>query len=101
MKAAKAAAVGTSYSILVQILSRIITFVLNAVALRFVSKEVLGLVNVRLQLLYTTTLFLAREPFFSRFGASTSGQVQSKKNIPRLPRDLLALSLSSPPAGQR
>ena len=61
--AAKAAAVGTSYSILVQVLSRVITFALNAVALRFVSKEILGLVNVRLQLLYTTTLFLAREPF--------------------------------------
>ena len=63
LAAARAAAVGTSYSIVVQILSRVITFVLNAVALRYVSKQVLGLVNVRLQLLYTTTLFLAREPF--------------------------------------
>ncbi|XP_012316148.2 protein RFT1 homolog isoform X3 [Aotus nancymaae] len=42
---------------------RLITFVLNAFILRFLSKEIVGVVNVRLTLLYSTTLFLAREAF--------------------------------------
>ncbi|XP_004864410.1 protein RFT1 homolog isoform X4 [Heterocephalus glaber] len=39
------------------------TFVLNAFILRFLSKEIVGIVNVRLTLLYSTTVFLAREAF--------------------------------------
>uniref|UniRef100_A0A2K6JSD5 Protein RFT1 homolog n=1 Tax=Rhinopithecus bieti TaxID=61621 RepID=A0A2K6JSD5_RHIBE len=45
------------------VLFRLITFVLNAFILRFLSKEIVGVVNVRLTLLYSTTLFLAREAF--------------------------------------
>ncbi|XP_023045314.1 protein RFT1 homolog isoform X5 [Piliocolobus tephrosceles] len=45
------------------VLFRLITFVLNAFILRFLSKEIVGVVNVRLMLLYSTTLFLAREAF--------------------------------------
>lgn len=52
-----------SYNVLLQISLRIITFLMNAFILRFISRETLGLVNVRLALLYTTILFLAREAF--------------------------------------
>ena len=52
-----------SYNVLLQISLRIITFLMNAFILRFISRETLGLVNVRLTLLYTTILFLAREAF--------------------------------------
>ncbi|TKC41522.1 hypothetical protein EI555_020117, partial [Monodon monoceros] len=45
------------------VLFRLITFVLNAFILRFLSKEIVGIVNVRLTLLYSTTIFLAREAF--------------------------------------
>ncbi|XP_044880742.1 protein RFT1 homolog isoform X2 [Mauremys mutica] len=52
-----------SSSALLQILFRVITFGLNAFTLRYVSKEMIGLVNVRLTLLYSTIVFLAREAF--------------------------------------
>ncbi|XP_069418575.1 man(5)GlcNAc(2)-PP-dolichol translocation protein RFT1 isoform X2 [Ovis canadensis] len=52
-----------SSGLLLQVLFRLITFVLNAFILRFLSKEIVGIVNVRLTLLYSTTLFLAREAF--------------------------------------
>ena len=48
---------------MLQISLRITTFLMNAFILRFISRETLGLVNVRLTLLYTTILFLAREAF--------------------------------------
>ncbi|XP_048657100.1 protein RFT1 homolog isoform X3 [Marmota marmota marmota] len=52
-----------SSGLLLQVLFRVITFVLNAFILRFLSKEIVGVVNVRLTLLYSTTTFLAREAF--------------------------------------
>ncbi|XP_045048130.2 man(5)GlcNAc(2)-PP-dolichol translocation protein RFT1 isoform X3 [Desmodus rotundus] len=52
-----------SSGLLLQVVFRLITFVLNAFILRFLSKEILGIVNVRLTLLYSTTIFLAREAF--------------------------------------
>ncbi|KAL8212391.1 UNVERIFIED_CONTAM: Oligosaccharide translocation protein rft1, partial [Gekko kuhli] len=52
-----------SSSALLQIFFRLITFGLNAFTLRYVSKEIIGLVNVRLTLLYSTVVFLAREAF--------------------------------------
>ncbi|KAM8758340.1 man(5)GlcNAc(2)-PP-dolichol translocation protein RFT1 isoform 1-T1 [Rhynchonycteris naso] len=52
-----------SSGLLLQVLFRLITFVLNAFILRFLSKEIIGIVNVRLTLLYSTTIFLAREAF--------------------------------------
>ncbi|XP_012316145.2 protein RFT1 homolog isoform X1 [Aotus nancymaae] len=52
-----------SSGLLLQVVFRLITFVLNAFILRFLSKEIVGVVNVRLTLLYSTTLFLAREAF--------------------------------------
>lgn len=52
-----------SSGLLLQVLFRVITFFLNAFILRFLSKEIVGIVNVRLTLLYSTTIFLAREAF--------------------------------------
>ncbi|XP_052045949.1 protein RFT1 homolog isoform X2 [Apodemus sylvaticus] len=52
-----------SSGLLLQVLFRLITFVLNAFILRFLSKEIVGIVNVRLTLLYSTATFLAREAF--------------------------------------
>lgn len=58
-KATKAA----SYNIVLQLTLRVLTFVLNAYILRHVTKDMLGVINVRLMLLYTTVQFLSREPF--------------------------------------
>uniref|UniRef100_A0A8D2JNI7 Protein RFT1 homolog n=1 Tax=Sciurus vulgaris TaxID=55149 RepID=A0A8D2JNI7_SCIVU len=52
-----------SSGLLLQVLFRVITFFLNAFILRFLSKEIVGIVNVRLTLLYSTITFLAREAF--------------------------------------
>ncbi|XP_041080857.1 protein RFT1 homolog [Polyodon spathula] len=52
-----------SYNVLLQVMFRGLSFVLNAFTLRFVSKEIIGVVNVRLTLLYSTVVFLAREAF--------------------------------------
>ncbi|CAL8401850.1 unnamed protein product [Arctogadus glacialis] len=52
-----------SYNVLLQVMFRALTFVMNAFTLRFVSKELIGVVNVRLMLLYSTLVFLSREAF--------------------------------------
>lgn len=46
-----------------QLMLRFLTFGLNAFVLRYISRDMLGVVNVRLTLLYSTTLFLATEAF--------------------------------------
>ncbi|KAM3915243.1 man(5)GlcNAc(2)-PP-dolichol translocation protein RFT1 [Leptodactylus fuscus] len=52
-----------SSTMVLQVVFRVLTFALNAFTLRYVSKEIIGVVNVRLTLLYTTVVFLAREAF--------------------------------------
>ncbi|GFR65268.1 protein RFT1 [Elysia marginata] len=59
----KSAAKAASYNVLLQFGLRLTTFVLNGFILRYVSQETLGIVNVRLTLLYSTSLFLAKEAF--------------------------------------
>ncbi|XP_072540629.1 man(5)GlcNAc(2)-PP-dolichol translocation protein RFT1 [Salminus brasiliensis] len=59
----KSASTLASYNVLLQVMFRLLTFFLNAFTLRFVSKELIGVVNVRLMLLYTTLVFLSREAF--------------------------------------
>uniref|UniRef100_A0AC34QA76 Protein RFT1 homolog n=1 Tax=Panagrolaimus sp. JU765 TaxID=591449 RepID=A0AC34QA76_9BILA len=46
-----------------QFASKILTFLINSYFIRHVSINLLGLVNVRMTLLYTTIAFLVREPF--------------------------------------
>ena len=50
-------------NMLLQVFFRLGTFLINAILLRYISKEVLGLVNVRLALLYSTIIFISRESF--------------------------------------
>ncbi|KAI0219479.1 hypothetical protein LSAT2_028984 [Lamellibrachia satsuma] len=57
------AATSASYNMALQLMFRLVTFVLNAFVLRYISRELLGVVNVRLTLLYSSTLFLTREAF--------------------------------------
>lgn len=52
-----------SYNVISQIFFRLLSFVLNAVLLRYVSTDLIGVCNFRLALLYTTVMFLSREPF--------------------------------------
>lgn len=48
---------------LVQIVFRVFTFATNALLLRYISSELLGVINVRLTLLYSTSTFLGWEAF--------------------------------------
>ncbi|XP_077384944.1 man(5)GlcNAc(2)-PP-dolichol translocation protein RFT1 [Festucalex cinctus] len=66
-----------SYNVVLQVMFRGLTFLLNAFTLRYVSKELIGVVNVRLTLLYTTLVFLSREAFRR---ACLSGSVDGKHN---------------------
>nr|CAG4641627.1 EOG090X04LH [Eurycercus lamellatus] len=52
-----------SYNMILQVLFRIITFILNGLVLHNVDKEVLGILNVRLMLLIMSILFVSREAF--------------------------------------
>lgn len=54
---------GASYNMFVQFFVRSMTFVLNAFFIRCVTSELLGVVNVRLLLLHSTIVFVAREGF--------------------------------------
>ena len=52
-----------TYSVILQVSFRMLSFIVNGIVLRYVSNELLGLVNVRLTLLYSTVLLLSREAF--------------------------------------
>ena len=58
-------AVGTRtvLNLLCKILFRLLHFVLNGIIFRNIDPTIIGIANVRLQLLYTTILFLTREAF--------------------------------------
>ncbi|XP_076448117.1 man(5)GlcNAc(2)-PP-dolichol translocation protein RFT1-like [Babylonia areolata] len=53
----------TGYNMVLQVTIRLMTFVSNAVVLRYISRDLLGVLNVRLTLLYSTILFLTKEAF--------------------------------------
>ncbi|XP_054751425.2 protein RFT1 homolog [Lytechinus pictus] len=54
-----------SYNMVLQVMFRVVTFMLNAFIIKYgyVHEDMLGVVNVRLMLLYSTILFIAREAF--------------------------------------
>jgi oligosaccharide translocation protein RFT1 len=52
-----------SYNMLLQITFRCMSFILNLYLIRYVSSEFIGACNFRLTLLYSTIIFLSREPF--------------------------------------
>ncbi|XP_071452146.1 man(5)GlcNAc(2)-PP-dolichol translocation protein RFT1 [Hetaerina americana] len=64
-----------TFNIIFQIFFRIITFITNAIVLRHISHDVVGIMNVRLLLLESTLLFLCREPFRRACLSDTSHHV--------------------------
>ncbi|XP_064555919.1 protein RFT1 homolog [Drosophila montana] len=68
---------GAGFSIIFQILCRILTFGINAYIVRNVGREVLGIMNVRLLLLESTLLFLSREAI-NRAALSANSQQRDK-----------------------
>ncbi|XP_011179901.1 protein RFT1 homolog isoform X1 [Zeugodacus cucurbitae] len=66
-----------AFSIIFQVLCRILTFGINAFIVRNVGRDVLGIMNVRLLLLESTLLFLSREAF-NRAGLSATTQQRNK-----------------------
>lgn len=70
-----------SYNVLLQVMFRVLTFLLNAFTLRFVSKELIGVVNVRLTLLYSTLVFLSREAFRRACLSGGSGSSHSWRQV--------------------
>ncbi|TMS19533.1 Protein RFT1-like protein [Larimichthys crocea] len=77
----KSATTLASYNVLLQVMFRVLTFLLNAFTLRFVSKELIGVVNVRLTLLYTTLVFLSREAFRRACLSGGSGTNHSWRQV--------------------
>ncbi|XP_017493994.1 PREDICTED: protein RFT1 homolog [Rhagoletis zephyria] len=66
-----------AFSIVFQMICRVLTFAINAFIVRNVGREVLGIMNVRLLLLESTLLFLSREAF-NRAGLSATTQQRDK-----------------------
>ncbi|KAK8820295.1 hypothetical protein WA577_006361, partial [Blastocystis sp. JDR] len=52
----------TGLNMISQVMIRLFSFLVNAIIIRFVSLNYIGIVNVRLTLLSTSILFLSREP---------------------------------------
>ncbi|XP_054716362.1 protein RFT1 homolog [Uloborus diversus] len=61
--AVEVAVKSASYNIILQVLMRVLSSVSNAVILRLISKDELGVINVRLMLLYSTCHCFSREAF--------------------------------------
>ncbi|XP_075997152.1 man(5)GlcNAc(2)-PP-dolichol translocation protein RFT1 [Genypterus blacodes] len=70
-----------SYNVVLQVMFRVLTFFLNAFTLRFVSKELIGVVNVRLTLLYSTLVFLSREAFRKACLSGGSGKSHNWRQV--------------------
>ncbi|KAI8991366.1 Rft protein-domain-containing protein [Mycotypha africana] len=79
-----ATAKGASYLILLQFLSRMLTFSLNQLVLRYVSKATFGMASVNLELLASTILFISREGFRSALVRSNKSQ-QTLINLAYVP----------------
>ncbi|XP_063697354.1 protein RFT1 homolog isoform X1 [Culicoides brevitarsis] len=72
-----------SFSCLSKIFCRFISFTINAFIVRFVGRDVLGIMNVRLLLIESTLLFLSKEAI-SRAALSTTTQHKNKSTWPQL-----------------
>ncbi|KAG2189450.1 hypothetical protein INT44_004592, partial [Umbelopsis vinacea] len=76
---------GASYLILLQLASRMLTFALHQIVVRYSSAETLGIASVKLELLLSTILFLSREGFrcaLLRGGNSqTTQEIKSEKPV--------------------
>ncbi|KAI8337691.1 Rft protein-domain-containing protein [Chlamydoabsidia padenii] len=54
---------GASYLILLQLVSRMLTFILHQIVLRYTTAETFGIASVKLELLLSTILFISREGY--------------------------------------
>ena len=63
-----------SYNVILQVTFRILTFIMNGVLLRYTTKDMIGIVNVRLMLLNQTIVFVAREAFRKACLSKTSDE---------------------------
>eukprot|EP00048_Salpingoeca_helianthica_P021434 m.12234 g.12234 ORF g.12234 m.12234 type:complete len:545 (-) comp5976_c0_seq1:62-1696(-) len=88
MDPSRTAATAALYNVALQVAFRGITFGVNAYVLRCTTAEILGTVNVRLTLLYSTILFLSREAVRK---AVLSGSQQSWLTL----RDFVSISFST------
>ncbi|VDN11737.1 unnamed protein product [Dibothriocephalus latus] len=68
------------YSFTLQLLLRVITFALNGLAFRHLDAGVLGIINFRLGLYYSTLVFAARESF-RRACLSRGGELLSQQSF--------------------
>lgn len=79
-----ASAKGASYLVLLQFISRMLTFTLNQAVLKLVTVETLGIASVNLELLASTILFLSREGFRAALIRSNKSQ-QTVLNLAYIP----------------
>ena len=95
-----------------QLVFRLLTFLINAITIRHVSPELLGLVNIRLTLLYSTTLcappharrsrppptalhsFIGREPFRKACLGATAAAVRRPASDQAAPPLIAAAALA-------
>ncbi|RCH94483.1 Oligosaccharide translocation protein rft1, partial [Rhizopus stolonifer] len=75
---------GASYLIMLQFISRMLTFSLNQIVIRFTSKATFGIASVNLELLSSTILFISREGFRSVLIRKSKNQ-QSILNLAYIP----------------
>ncbi|KAG0173287.1 Oligosaccharide translocation protein rft1 [Apophysomyces sp. BC1021] len=54
---------GAYYLVLLQLASRMLTFTMHQVIIRYTSRETLGIASIKLELLLSTILFISREGF--------------------------------------
>ncbi|BFZ56268.1 Oligosaccharide translocation protein rft1 [Savitreella phatthalungensis] len=84
MSVLKTSLIGTSYLIVLQLCTKVLTFSLNQLVLRYTSPAVLGLATVQLELLLNTALFLCREGFrlaAQRIAVSEQRERQSRQVV--------------------
>lgn len=81
---------GTSYLIGLQLISRVLTFGLNTLILRYTSPSVFGFATIQLELLLNTILFLCREGF--RLAVQRLPTASDKKAQQQIQQEIINLS---------
>lgn len=82
--ALSATATGTSYLILLQLFTRLLTFTFNQLILRYTTPSLFGFATIQLELLSSTILFLSREGFRVAFQRD-NGNIQNTVNLAYIP----------------
>jgi oligosaccharide translocation protein RFT1 len=82
--ALSATAKGTSYLILLQLFTRLLTFTFNQLILRYTTPALFGFATIQLELLSSTILFLSREGFRTALQRD-NGDIQRTVNIAYIP----------------